>query len=61
MVGWPKDTPQGATTLEKSLWSWRTADEVGHGITAWLNAGPLIYEPSIKGTDTVIAPKLDVP
>ncbi|KAH8905277.1 hypothetical protein BR93DRAFT_777424 [Coniochaeta sp. PMI_546] len=60
MVSWPEDTPKGATALEKSLWSWRTAEEAGHRTTAWLNAGPLIYEPSIMGTDTATAPKLNV-
>lgn len=50
MARWPENTPKGATTLEKDLWTWRTADEVGHRMMVWLNAGQLIYEPSIKTT-----------
>lgn len=33
---------------KKKLWIWRTSDEVGHREIAWLNAGQLIYEPSIE-------------
>jgi len=50
MLYWPEDTPKGATTFEKPLWIWQTAEESGHRITAWQNAGQLLYESSIIGS-----------